>query len=95
MNNLVHQWGTLFSKVSDLAGLVDHNGQPYPFTSHSMRHTFVFWCLNQDIPTEDIAMLIGDSVEVVAKYYSVWIHGRQERLTQRMVEALKNKPSKA
>jgi integrase/recombinase XerD len=95
MNNLVHQWGTLFSEVSDLAGLVDHNGEPYPFTSHSMRHTFVFWCLNQDIPTEDIAMLIGDSVVVVAKYYSVWIHGRQERLTQRMVEALKNKPSKA
>jgi integrase len=60
-----------------------------------MRHTFAFWCLNHDITTEDIAMLIGDSVEVVAKYYSVWIHGRQERLTQRMVEALKNKSSKA
>ena len=95
LNNLVHQWGTLFTRVSSLAKLVDEHGEPYPFTSHSMRHTFVFWCLNHDITTEDIAMLIGDSVEVVAKYYSVWIHGRQERLTQRMVEALKNKPSKA
>jgi hypothetical protein len=53
-----------------------------------MRHTFVYWCLNHGIATEDVAAMIGDSVEIVAKHYSEWIHGRQERLTQRMMEAL-------
>ncbi len=88
MDNLAQQWGKLFGRVSEVAGLVDEHGEPYPFTSHSMRHTFVYWCLNHGIATEDVAAMIGDSVEIVAKHYSEWIHGRQERLTQRMMEAL-------
>jgi integrase len=89
LDRLIQVWGRLFGRVSEVAGLVNEHGEPYHFTSHSMRHTFAFWCLGKGIPTEDIAMLIGDSVEIVAKHYSEWIHGRQERLTQRMIEALK------
>jgi len=88
MDRLAQDWGKLFGRVSEVADLKDEHGEPYPFTSHSMRHTFVYWCLNHGIATEDVAAMIGDSVEIVAKHYSEWIHGRQERLTQRMMEAL-------
>jgi hypothetical protein len=42
------------------------------------------------LPTENVAMLIGDTVAVVAKHYSEWITGRQERLSARMMAALNN-----
>jgi integrase len=84
---LVKGWGDLFRKLGLLANLRDDHGQPLHFTSHSMRHTFVFWALNAGLPTEDIAALIGDSVEIVARHYSAWI-GRQERLSERMLQAL-------
>jgi integrase/recombinase XerD len=89
LDNLVQVWGVLFRKLGVLAALKDENDAPYGFTSHSMRHTFVFWALNKGMPTEDVAMLIGDSVQIVAKHYSAWIAGRQERLTERMMAALK------
>ena len=85
---LVKGWGDLFRKLGLLADLRDDDGQPLHFTSHSMRHTFVFWGLNAGLPTEDIAALIGDSVEIVARHYSAWIAGRQERLSERMLQAL-------
>ena len=85
---LVNWWGDLFRKLGLLADLRDDHGQPLHFTSHSMRHTFVFWALNAGLPTEDIAALIGDSVEIVARHYSAWIAGRQERLSERMLQAL-------
>jgi integrase/recombinase XerD len=86
---LVQGWGNLFRKLGLLADLRDDHDQPLHFTSHSMRHTFVFWALNAGLPTEDIAALIGDSVEIVARHYSAWIAGRQERLSERMMQALK------
>jgi integrase len=85
---LVKWWGDLFRKLGLLADLRDDHDQPLHFTSHSMRHTFVFWALNAGLPTEDIAALIGDSVEIVARHYSAWIAGRQERLSERMLQAL-------
>jgi integrase len=85
---LVKGWGDLFRKLGLLADLRDDHGQLLHFTSHSMRHTFVFWALNAGLPTEDIAALIGDSVEIVARHYSAWIAGRQERLSERMLQAL-------
>ena len=85
---LVKGWGDLFRKLGLLADLRDDHGQPLHFTSHSMRHTFVFWGLNAGLPTEDIAALIGDSIEIVARHYSAWIAGRQERLSERMLQAL-------
>jgi integrase len=85
---LVKGWGDLFRKLGLLANLRDDHDQPLHFTSHGMRHTFVFWALNAGLPTEDIAALIGDSVEIVARHYSAWIAGRQERLSERMLQAL-------
>lgn len=87
--DLLEGWGNLFRKLGRLADLRDDHHQPFlHFTSHSMRHTFVFWALNAGLPTEDIAALIGDSVEIVARHYSAWIAGRQERLSERMLQAL-------
>jgi integrase/recombinase XerD len=88
LDSLIKAWGGLFSKLGKLAALKDEHGQSLHFTSHSMRHTFVFWCLNSGLPTEDVAALIGDSVPIVVKHYSEWITGRQERLTERMLAAL-------
>jgi integrase len=61
---------------------------PLRFGSHCLRHSFAVWCFMAGQTTEDVAMLLGDSVEVVARHYSQWIHGRQERLTERMKTAL-------
>jgi integrase/recombinase XerD len=86
--NLVQTWGSKYQRLADLAEITDEQDEPIRPTSHWMRHSFVFWCLQNDMPTEDIAMLLGDSLAIVAKHYSDWITGRQDRLTERMILAL-------
>jgi integrase/recombinase XerD len=89
LDMLIQQWGALLNKKLDtVANLKDDEGNDFHFTSHMLRHTFVRWCLDMEIPIEDIAMLIGDTVTIVAKHYMTWISGRQERLTQRMKNAI-------
>ncbi len=63
--------------------------------SHWPRHTFVRWCLDNNISTENIAMVIGDNVATVAKHYQTWIEGRQETLTNMMKAALAPKAQAA
>jgi integrase/recombinase XerD len=87
-DNAVKTWGDIFRKLGEVADLKDSNGEPYHFTSHALRHSFVLWCLNHEMPTEDVAALIGDSVEIVARHYSEWIEARQARLDSRMLSAL-------
>lgn len=88
LETLVKTFGDLMRKLGEAADLKDENGQPYRFTSHGLRHTFVLWCLNNGMPTEDVAALIGDSVQIVAKHYSEWISARQEKLNERMMQML-------
>lgn len=88
LDNMVQTWGSLMRKLGETAELKDEQNQPVRFHSHMLRHTFVYWCLNHDLPTEDVAALIGDSVQIVARHYSGWISGRQERLNERMMQAL-------
>ena len=87
-DNAVKGWGDRFRKLGEVADIRDEHQQPLSVTSHWMRHSFVLWCLTHDLPTEDIAALVGDSVEIVAKHYSEWIAARQERLDSRMLAAL-------
>jgi len=89
MDALVQTWIFRMGKLNAVAELKDEHGAPYRFSSHALRHTFVYWCLNLGFPTEDIATLIGDTPAIVAKHYSEWIHGRQERLNERMMAALR------
>ena len=92
---LVAQWGRRISQLGELANIRDENGEKLEVTSHWMRHTFVRWCLDNNISTENIAMLIGDNVATVAKHYQTWIEGRQETLTTMMKAALKPKAQTA
>jgi site-specific recombinase XerD len=94
MDNLISNWGNLFSKLGECADLKDADGVPFHFTSHCLRHSFAFFCFNSGMPTEDVAMLLGDSVAVVAAHYSGWVQGRQERLTERMKAALASRHQK-
>ena len=88
LDSMVLSWGTKYQKLADVANIRDEENLPIRPTSHWMRHSFVFWCLQHEMPTEDIAMLLGDTLAIVAKHYSDWITGRQDRLTERMILAL-------
>lgn len=90
LDNMVQTWATLMRNLGEVAQLKDEHDSPIKFHSHMLRHTFVSWCLHHGLPTEDVAALIGDSVQIVARHYSGWIAGRQERLSERMMYALRN-----
>jgi integrase len=87
-DTLAKKWGVIFSKLSDMAALVDEHGQAFEFGSHSMRHTFVRSCYDMGMSSDDIAALIGDSVKVLLDCYSGWVHSRQQKLTERFQAAL-------
>ncbi len=88
MDNLVKKFGDLMRKLGEVADLRDEHDAPYKFTSHALRHSFVLWALNAGMTTEDVAALIGDSVQITARHYSEWIGARQERLAERLTLAL-------
>ena len=48
--------------------------------------------LEHGVPVEDVALLAGDSVDVIVKYYSKWMPERQERLRKCLQDAFSDKP---
>jgi integrase len=61
-------------------------------TPHRFRHTFARILLEKSVTVADVAELIGDTEEMVRRYYAKWITARQERLTSILQEAFKDKP---
>jgi site-specific recombinase XerD len=93
LKNLVEWFGGRFAKLSELAAVTDENGEKIKAGSHSFgRHSFVLMCLNADMPTHDIATLIGDTPSVVEQHYSTWIASRAARLEQRMMSVIDSNP---
>jgi len=93
VKNQVEWFGGRFVQLGELANITDENGEKVKVGSHSFgRHSFVLMCLNADMPTHDIATLIGDSVTVVEQHYSTWIASRAARLEQRMMKVLDSNP---
>jgi integrase/recombinase XerD len=84
MDALAGRWSSIFSKLGKTAAIRNADGSDFHFGSHCLRHSFAAMCFMNSMPTEDVALLLGDSVQVVADSYSGFIHGRQERLTERM-----------
>jgi site-specific recombinase XerD len=80
LGNLVQYWTHMLNR----AGKSVDAG----FGSHWLRHTFAARLFEAGMPTEDVAALLGDSVETTAAFYSEWISSRQERLQERMLAAL-------
>jgi integrase len=62
-------------------------------TPHMFRHTLARDLLERGTPMEEIAELLGNSMEVVEKYYSKWDTRRQARLEKRLEDFWQNDPS--
>jgi site-specific recombinase XerD len=61
-------------------------------TPHRFRHTFARILLEKGVEEADVAELIGDTVEMVRKYYSKWVKTRQLRLSRILQDAFEDKP---
>ncbi len=59
---------------------------------HRFRHTFCRILLERAVPVADVAELVGDTEEVVYKYYAKWVRERQERLTELLKLAFTDRP---
>ncbi len=62
---------------------------------HRFRHTFARILLESGVPVPEVAELIGDTEEVVRRYYAKWIPGRQKRLTSILQQAFEGRPENA
>ena len=49
--------------------------------AHRFRHTLATELLEEGASFEEVADVLGDSVEVVKKHYAKWSRGRQKRVT--------------
>jgi site-specific recombinase XerD len=85
LTRLAQTWGQRLRDLGKKANIKNEDGEVMDVGSHWMRHTFVHHCLLHGLPTEDVAALIGDTVQVVAARYSEWIPKRQEKLEERML----------
>jgi len=53
-------------------------------TPHTMRHTLAKALFLKGAPVEEVAAILGNSPQVVAKHYSGWIQERQNKLEERV-----------
>jgi integrase len=83
METVADLWRRKLNKVWELCGVWEE--RPHP---HRFRHTFVRILLEHEVPTRDVAELIGDTEEMVLKHYARWVPERQARLTLVLQEAL-------
>ena len=63
-----------------------------PPTPHRFRHTFVRILLEKGVPLSDVAELVGDTPQIVAKHYSRFVKTRQDRLTKILQDAFEDRP---
>jgi integrase len=62
-------------------------------TPHRFRHTFARILLQKPgVTVRDVAELLGNTEDIVRKYYGAWVPERQERLTRILREAFDDKP---
>jgi integrase/recombinase XerD len=57
--------------------------------SHRLRDTFAVAMLNNDIPLQDVAKMLGNSVKVCEKHYAQWVQSRQDKLDTLVVATFK------
>jgi hypothetical protein len=95
LKNAVEYFGGRFVKLGEMADIRDEHDAKIKVGSHGFgRHSFVLMCLNADMPTHDIATLIGDTPSIMEQHYSEWIAARAARLESRMMAVLAANPTK-
>lgn len=77
-------------RVFKLAGPFEEKPGP-----HRFRHTFARFLLERGVEDTDVAELIGDTVEVVRRYYSKWVPSRLKRLKKILQDAFADRPESA
>jgi site-specific recombinase XerD len=87
VKTVTEQWRRRMQMVFRHAKPFDE--RPYP---HRFRGTFARILLEKGVPLSDVAVLIGDTEQVVLKFYAKWMPGRQTRLTQILKAAFQQKP---
>jgi site-specific recombinase XerD len=54
---------------------------------HRFRHTFAVELLRQGVPAGTVAILLGNTEQIVVKHYSAWIEARQKALDEAVEKA--------
>ena len=67
------EWEERLKKVFVLAGMPKAH-------SHMFRDTFATRLLNNGVPIETVATLLGNTIKIVEKHYSHWVESRQANL---------------
>jgi integrase len=88
VNVIADVWRRKLKKIWDLCG-------PWKVkpVHHRFRHTFIRLLLERRVPLSVISDLTGDTEQVIRKYYSAWVPGRQEQATEALKAAWAGKPT--
>lgn len=73
IRSAVSNWSRYLTRVFELAGVKDGH-------SHRFRDTCAVELLLAGASVEDVASILGNTPQVVAKHYAPWVRERQERL---------------
>jgi integrase len=83
---LSENYRRVFREVAKLAGVKDAH-------PHRFRDTFAVELLLNDVPIEQVSMLLGhSSIKITEKHYAPWVHARQKQLEESLDRAIKSDP---
>lgn len=85
---VTEQWRRRMGRVFKLAGPFEEKP-----VVHRFRGTFARILLERGVGEEDVAILLGDTVPVLRKFYGRWIKTRQDRLSKILQDAFAERPT--
>jgi integrase/recombinase XerD len=78
----VKDWGRAYRRLFKISGLRQTNGAPKRCFPHMFRDTFAVEQLLAGMSLEDVAELLGNSVQVCEKHYAPFVRARQLKIVE-------------
>jgi len=83
---------TAVNRNQDYLGRVFRTSGIEGARSHRFRDTFAIRCLERGMTVDDVAMLLGNTPQIVRKHYKAWVDKLQQQLEERLKKAWETMP---
>jgi site-specific recombinase XerD len=90
LRSLESIWEQYFGKLNSFLNFKNQLGEPMPFHSHMLRHTFATQHLLQGMKLEAVSKLLThESIATTERYYAPWVKERLDKMERDSIDCMR------
>lgn len=90
LHSLECTWERYFGKLNSFLSVTNDLGEPMPFHSHMLRHTFAIQHLLQGMPLEEVSRLLThETIATTKRYYAPWVKERLDKMERDSIACMR------